>query len=125
MAKRNLYLYEVVDIIGQGHVFGVDLEQGDSSLLIGPIDGDMAIKTTWPQQGGVEHVRSVGGSQYDHRLGRAEAVHFTEDLIEGLLTLVMPPAEPCSADAADGIDFVDEQNRGGGLFGGLEQVPHA
>ena len=41
-----------------------------------------------------------------------EAVHLDEQLVEGLLALVVAAAEAGAAVAADGVDLVDEHDRG-------------
>ena len=56
---------------------------------------------------------------------RLEAVHLGEHLVEGLLPLVVPTAEPGAALAADRVDLVDEDDRPAELAGLLEQVAHA
>ena len=53
-----------------------------------------------------------------------EAVHLDEQLVQGLLTLVVPAAEPGAAMAADGVDLVDEHDRGRRRLRLLEQVAH-
>jgi len=43
-------------------------------------------------------------------LVRLEAVHLDQELVERLLALVVPAAEPRAAMASDGVDLVDEDN---------------
>jgi hypothetical protein len=57
-----------------------------------------------------------------------ESVHFGEDLVERLLTLVVAAAEPADrarARATDRVELVDEDDRRCRLLGLLEQVSHA
>jgi hypothetical protein len=69
--------------------------------------------------------RSSAGSRMSGRLVaamtrpslRVEAVHLDEHLVEGLLALVVPAAHAGAAVAADGVDLVDEDDRGGVLLG--------
>ena len=56
---------------------------------------------------------------------RLEAVHLDQQLVERLLALVVAAAEACAAMAADGVDFVDEDDAGRVLLGLLEHVAHA
>ena len=58
-----------VDVVGQRHVAGVDLEDRHAALVVRPIDGDVAIEAAGPQQGRIEHVGPIGGGQHDHRFG--------------------------------------------------------
>ena len=74
---------------------------------------------------GVEDVGAVGRRHHHDALGGFEAVHLREHLVERLLTLVVAAAETGAALAADGVDLVDEDDRGRLLARGLEQVAHA
>src|SRR5205807_5378713 len=64
------------------------------------------------------------GDQDDVRLD-VEAVHLDEQLVERLLALVVPTAEPGTTVAADGVDLVDEDDARRVLLGLVEQVAHA
>src|SRR5690606_14896376 len=75
--------------------------------------------------GRVEHVRAVGGGDDDHALAALEAVHLHQQLVEGLLALVVAAAEAGAAMAADRVDLVDEDDAGRVLLGLLEHVAHA
>src|SRR6202008_2151983 len=56
---------------------------------------------------------------------RLEAVHLDEQLVEGLLALVVTAAEAGAAVAPDGVDLVHEDDAGGFLLGLLEEIAHA
>ena len=77
------------------------------------------------QQRRVEHVGPVGGGDQDDAATDVEAVHLDQQLVQGLLALVVAAAHAGSAVAADGVDLVDEHDGGGVLLGLLEQVAHA
>jgi hypothetical protein len=80
------------------------------------------------QERGVQHFGPVGGGEDDHRRVGLEAVHLREDLVQRLLALVVgarAEARPAGARAADRVELVDEDDRGRGLLGLLEQVAHA
>ena len=79
-------------------------------------------KRPGPQQGGVEDVGPVGGGDEDDAGAGVEAVHLDEQLVEGLLPLVVAAAQAGAAVAADGVDLVDEHDGGRRLLGLLEQV---
>src|SRR5262249_56973371 len=53
-----------------------------------------------------------------------EPVHLDEQLVQGLLALVMSAAQTCATMASDGIDFVDEDDAGGVLLALDEKIPH-
>ena len=54
-----------------------------------------------------------------------EPVHLDEELVEGLLALVVTAAETGAALAADGVDLVDEHDAGRILLGLVEEVADA
>ena len=85
----------------------------------------MRSKRPGPKERGVEDVGAVGGGDDDDVRAGIEAVHLDEDLVEGLLALVVAAAEAGAALAADGVDFVDEDDAGGVLLGLVEEVADA
>src|SRR4026209_282587 len=78
-----------------------------------------------PQQRRVEDVGPVRGRDQDDVVLQFEPVHLDEELVQGLLALVVPAAEPGAAVAADSIDLVHEDDARGGLLGLLEKVADA
>ena len=78
-----------------------------------------------PQERRVEDVRPVGGRDDDHVRVRVEAVHLDEDLVQGLLALVVAAAEAGAALAADRVDLVHEDDARRVALGLVEQVAHA
>ncbi len=66
----------------------------------------MSIKTARTQERRVQHVRAVGRRDHDDRFGRLEAIHFAEDLVEGLLPFVGAAANASSAHTADRVHFI-------------------
>ena len=114
-----------VDVGGDLLVAEVHLEDLDPLVLRGERHHDLAVEATGAQQRGVEDVGAVGGRHHHDALGGLEAVHLREHLVERLLALVVAAAEAGAALAADGVDLVDEDDRGRLLARGLEQVAHA
>ena len=84
----------------------------------------LAVEAARPEQGRVQHVRPVGGRDQDHALVGLEAVHLHEELVEGLLALVVAAAEACAPVPADRVDLVDEDQAGRVLLALLEHVAH-
>src|SRR5207247_6730673 len=73
----------------------------------------------------VEDVRRVRGRDQDDVVLQLEPVHLDEELVEGLLPLVVTAAEAGAAVAADSIDLVHEDDARGGLLRLLEEVADA
>ena len=83
---------------------------------VGPIEDDLAIEATWPQQCGIEHIRSVGGGDDDDVRRAVETIHLDQNLVERLFALVVATAEPGAALAADRVDLVDKDDAGRSSF---------
>src|SRR5205814_9801697 len=65
----------------------------------------------------VQHVRPVGGRDDDDVSVGVEAVHLDQQLVEGLLALVVTAAEAGATLAADRVDLVHEHDAGRVLLG--------
>ena len=114
-----------VDLLGERLAAGVDLEDPLAALAVGPVDHDLAVEAPGPQQRRVEDVGPVGGGDEDDVVLHLEAVHLDEELVQGLLALVVAAAHAGAAVAADGVDLVHEDDAGGVLLGLLEEVADA
>jgi hypothetical protein len=85
---------------------------------------DLAVEAAWTHQRRVEHVGTVGRSNQDDAFIGLEAVHLDEQLVERLFALVIAAAKACATMAADGVDFIDEDDARRVLLGLLEHVAH-
>ena len=103
----------------------VHLEDLASALAVRAVDDDLAIEAAGAQERGVEDVGTVGGGDQDDVVLHLEAVHLDEQLVQGLLALVVTAAQAGAAMASDGVDLVHEDDAGSVLLGLLEQVAHA
>ena len=92
-----------VHIVREGLAPGVDLEYGLAAADVGQADIHAAVEAAGAGQGVVEDVVTVRGGHYDDALVVREAVHLDEQLVEGLLALVVSAAEAGAALAADGV----------------------
>ena len=107
------------------HVLGVHLEVGDAALQVGKLDGDAPVESAGAQESLVQAFGAVGRGQDDHALGAVEAVHLGQQLVEGLLALVVAAdAGRAVALFADGVDLVNKHDARGLIRGLLEQVAH-
>src|SRR5438132_153247 len=66
----------------------------------------------------------VRAARQNDAVVRLEAVHLDEQLVQRLLALIVPAAEPGAAVPADGIDLVDEDDARRVRLTLLEQVAH-
>jgi hypothetical protein len=114
-----------IDVGGQRHVAHVHAQDLLAADHVRVGHHDLTVEAARTQQGGVEHVGPVGRGDEDDAFVGLEAVHLDQQLVEGLLALVVAAAEARAAMAADGVDFVDEDDAGRVLLGLLEHVAHA
>ena len=114
-----------VDALVERLALGVDAQDLDPAAHVGAIEDDLAVEPARAQERRVEDVRPVGGGDDDHVRVRVEAVHLDEDLVEGLLALVVRAAEAGAALATDRVDLVDEDDARRVALGLVEQVADA
>ena len=124
-AHRELGELGKVDGRVHGLVVGMDLEDLLAARHVGAIHRDLAVKAAGAQQRRVEDVGAVGGGNEDDALGLLEAVHLDQQLVQGLLALVVTAAEARAALAAHRVDLVDEDDGGRLRLGLLKEVAHA
>lgn len=58
------------------------------------------------------YIRPVGRGQDDDSCVALKAVHLSQQLVDGLLALVIASAHPSATLPADGINLVDEHDAG-------------
>ena len=103
----------------------MDLEDLFAAQHVGIGHHHLAVETAGPQQRRVQHVGTVGGGDQDDAFIGLEAVHLDQQLVQGLLALVVAAAQAGAAMAADGVDFVDEDDAGRVLLALFEHVADA
>ena len=124
-ARRAARQHFQVHVRIQGRALGVHFKNAAAAAQIRRGHHHLAVETAGPQQGRVQHVRTVGGRDEDDALIAFKTVHFHQQLVQGLLALVMAAAQPGAALAAHGVDFVNK-NQAGRIFLALhKEVAHA
>ena len=111
-----------IHVLRQTDVAGVYLQRSQTARQIGPVDGDAPVEAAGAQQRLVQHLGAVGGAQHDDALAGVEAVQLRQQLVQGLLPLVVAAELAGVAGLADGVDLVDEDDARSHLGGLLEQV---
>ena len=114
-----------VDGLVERLALAVDLEDLQAALHVRPVEDDLAVEAAGAQERRVEHVGPVGGGDHDDVGVGVEAVHLDQDLVEGLLPLVVRAAQAGAALAADRVDLIHEHDAGAVALGLVEQVAHA
>jgi hypothetical protein len=113
-----------VGVDGQPLATGVHREDRPALLEARQRDDDLAVEASGAKQRRVEHVGPVRRREHDDPLVAFEAVHLREDLVEGLLTLVVTAAEAGAPLPPDGVDLVDEHDRRPVRTRTAEEVAH-
>jgi len=104
----------------------VHLEDSLSLLQVGELHVYLAVEAAGTEQRLVEYVSPVCGSEDDHSAVGAKAVHLREQLVEGVLPLVIGAHIRVAAPGTPyGIDLIYEYYARGLLLGLLEEIPHA
>ena len=111
-----------VDIGLEGLATGVDAKDALTALEVGKINGDLTIETAGTEEGLIENIDTVGGGNGDNAGVAIETVHLDEDLVDGLLALVVATGETGTTLTTDGIDLINEDDAGGVLLGLAEDV---
>src|SRR5207245_9223400 len=116
-----------IDARRQDHRSGVESQDGLTASQIRLVDDDLTVEAAGPQERLIEHLRTIRRRHDDDALRRVEAVHFGQELVQGLLPLVVAAAEPGAARArlADRVELVDEDYSRALVLGLLEQVADA
>ena len=121
-ARRERDLLQVHALVHL-HVAGVHLQDRDAALEVRPLHDDPPVEAARSQERLVEDLRAVGRADDQDALGRLKAVHLGEQLVQGLLPLLVAAVARIAA-APDRVDLVDEDDAGGVLVRFPEQVAH-
>mmetsp|Transcript_8259 Transcript_8259/g.16557 ORF Transcript_8259/g.16557 Transcript_8259/m.16557 type:complete len:200 (+) Transcript_8259:681-1280(+) len=100
----------------------VHLQNRHTALNIWTIDSHLTIKSPWAKQGGIQDIWSVCGSKHNDTCVAFKSVHLCQQLIDGLLSLIITSSHSSTTLSSYGIDLIDENDAwrlGLGLF---EQV---
>ena len=121
-ARRAARQHPRIDVGRQRHLAHMDLEDLLAAADVGIGHHDLAVEAAGPQQRRIEHVGPVGRGDDDDAFVGLEPVHLDQQLVQGLLALVIAVAEAGAAVAADGVDFVDKDDARSRLLRLVEHV---
>ena len=104
------------------HPAGVDPQDLAAGLHVGERDLDHAVEAPGPEQGRVEHVDAVRRGHDPDVAARVEPVHLGQELHQRPLHLGRPGGPVVRPDRPDGVDLIDEDDRGSPLAGQREEL---
>src|SRR6186713_825981 len=102
----------------------MDFEDGFAAFQIRLVDGDLAVETTGTQQGRIQNIRAVGGSQYDNTAVSSKTIHFHQQLVQGAFPFIIAHDGVLASCTADGVDLIDEDDTGRLLTCLFEQISY-
>ena len=98
-------------------------QDGLSALQVRQLDRNAAVKAARTRQRRIERLGAVRRGEDHHAVVALEAVHLGQQLVQGLLPLVVS-AKLTVALFADGVDLIDEHDARGLFLGLTEQIAH-
>ena len=104
------------------HVLGVNLQNINTAFQIRTVNDHTAVKTAWTKKCRVQNLRTVGCSQDQKTLGSIKSIHLCKQLVQSLLTLIIPAAVMRITAFTDGINLVNKHNTRSILLGFLEKI---
>ncbi len=113
-----------IHIVGEGFVAGVNLEDLQPILQGGQLDGDATVEAAGPQQSGIQNIRAIGRRHHDHVLVGLETVQLGEQLVQGVLPLVLAPGDAHAPLVPYGVELVDEDDGRSHLLRIRKQTAH-
>src|SRR5262249_50048737 len=112
-----------IDVDRERLAAGVDAENVDPALEVGRLDQDLAIEAAGPEQRRVEVLQAVRRAHHDDLIAWTEAVELDQELVQRLVLLAVE--RMADAGLSDGVELVDEHDRGCVLAGLLEELSDA
>ncbi len=112
----------VVGAVGDVHVAGVDLEDLDTTLLVGFGHLDEAVEPAWPENRPIEHVEAVRRRDDSHLTAVLEAVHLRQQLHHRPLDLGVARGLRLRPLRGNRVYLVDKDDRRFALGGEFEQI---
>ena len=119
---RQCDLVEIDGII-QLHIPCMHLQNIDTTLEVRLLHDDTTVETARTQQCRVEDLRTVRRTHDHDTLRGIEAIHLGQQLIQGLLALLVS-TEAGISRLTDGIDLIDEDDARCRLGRLLKQITH-
>mmetsp|Transcript_29281 Transcript_29281/g.113541 ORF Transcript_29281/g.113541 Transcript_29281/m.113541 type:complete len:334 (-) Transcript_29281:802-1803(-) len=113
-----------VNIRPQGLSAAVNLENVNTTLEVWEFHIDPPIEATGSKKSLIQDIRPVCRSDHNDTIIAFEAVHFDQNLVERLLTLVIATGNACASLPPDSINFVDEDDARSVLLRLTEQISH-
>ncbi len=93
-----------------------------AALSVCCCDNHLPVKASGAEQGRVKDIGTVGGGNDDNAFVGLKAVHFHQQLVQGLFPFIVACAKAGTSFASHGVNFVDKDDAGGVLLALLKEV---
>lgn len=101
--------------LADGALAEVGLQDADPALLIGQGDIDELIEAARSQDGRVNDVWSVCGSDDEDILLARHSIHLSQDLVDHTVSSSAAITYIATTSLSYGVELIKEENTGGGL----------
>ncbi len=122
--SRQRDLIQIHGII-HPHILGMHLQDFHSSLQIRLIYDNSSIKTSRTKKSLIQNLRPVGSRKNNNTFLAVKTIHFRQQLIQRLLSLLVPATVFGIPAPTDGIYLVNEHDTWSVFLCFLEQITHA
>mmetsp|Transcript_11256 Transcript_11256/g.23560 ORF Transcript_11256/g.23560 Transcript_11256/m.23560 type:complete len:202 (-) Transcript_11256:1072-1677(-) len=95
-----------------------------SALEIRQINSNLPVKPSWPQQCIVQNVHPVSSCNGDNTWIAIKTIHLNQDLVDGLLPLIIPSSKACATLTPNCINLINENDARCILLRLGENIPH-
>ena len=99
-----------IDVLSHALSGGVHLQNGKALVGLWQRNDDLAIEAAWSEKCGVQNVGAVSCCKNNNSFCCFEAVHFCQQLIERLFTLIVSAAKPGTTLATNRIDLINKDD---------------
>mmetsp|Transcript_14642 Transcript_14642/g.35077 ORF Transcript_14642/g.35077 Transcript_14642/m.35077 type:complete len:430 (+) Transcript_14642:982-2271(+) len=120
-ALGNIGELLIANIIVNGTLTKVGLEDRHARLPVRKRDVNKLIETSGTHDTGVENIGSVGRSNDEESLARSHTIDLGKDLVDNTITCI-GTSSTGTTRTGNGIHFIKEQNAGAGGTGLVEQI---
>ena len=114
-----------ITVGAKAHLFGVQAQDALAPLEVGQLHRHAPVKPAGTGQRRVKRLRPVRGGQNDNALGSVKAVHLSQQLVQGLLALIVAAkVRPAVTLFANRVDLINKDDAGRFFARLLKQVAH-
>lgn len=101
--------------LGNWRLPEVGLEDGHTGFLIWQWDIDKLVQTARPEDGRVDNIWSVSGTNDKHVLLAGHAIHLSQDLVNDTVGCSTAITHTSTTGFSNGVQLIKEEHAGGSL----------